>query len=129
MVQARFVWVPDVSNETAISPFLRYYPLCSYKNKVNGTYHHSPPPSFQGGLLADDMGLGKTLSMICLIAADHACTLLPSPPITPSPLGCIVFKTTLLIVPPPREWTVSRVQWFAADLQSVIQSWKNQFHL
>ena len=51
------------------------------------------------------MGLGKTLSMICLIAANRAFQILPSPPIAPllEYHSCSPVKTTLLIVPPPRK--------------------------
>lgn len=60
-------------------------------NNVSGQITDEAPPDFRGGLLADDMGLGKTLSMICLIAANHANSLnLPS----------AITKATLLIVPP-----------------------------
>jgi SWI/SNF-related matrix-associated actin-dependent regulator of chromatin subfamily A3 len=80
-------------------------------NNVNGLSQDQAPPNFAGGLLADDMGLGKTLSMICLIAANQACSGLPSPPLTPGELATAlpVVKTTLLIVPP-----------------SLIQSWDKQ---
>jgi SWI/SNF-related matrix-associated actin-dependent regulator of chromatin subfamily A3 len=80
---------------------------CRYINNVSGSYQDEPPPYFQGGLLADDMGLGKTLSMLCLIAANQAPKGLPSPPITPQPLEGLSYtliKTTILIVPPPREY-------------------------
>ncbi|KAF8865136.1 hypothetical protein BDZ45DRAFT_580863, partial [Acephala macrosclerotiorum] len=73
----------------------------NFRNNVTGACQDDPPPSFQGGLLADEMGLGKTLSMISLIASSQACQYL-SPPLMTSTRGSVAVKTTLLIVPPPR---------------------------
>jgi hypothetical protein len=71
--------------------------LKRYHNNINGSVQLNHPPSFRGGLLADDMGLGKTLSMISLIAMDQ---------LHRSESNSAYSKTnsTLLIVPPPREY-------------------------
>ncbi|KAH7068352.1 SNF2 family N-terminal domain-containing protein [Paraphoma chrysanthemicola] len=43
-----------------------------FTNIVTNQYQDEPGPLWRGGLLADEMGLGKTLTMIALIASDHA---------------------------------------------------------
>lgn len=79
----------------------------SYVNTVTGAYQDSPPPDFRGGLLADQMGLGKSLSMISLILSNPASDLKTAEPAYLNSLGSddavSLVKTTLLVVPLPRE--------------------------
>ena len=76
-----------------------------YRNNVNGNTQLDAPPNFRGGLLADEMGLGKTLSMLALIATNQF-----SPTVSPHSAASDIIdtpfpkiKSTLLVVPPPRE--------------------------
>jgi SWI/SNF-related matrix-associated actin-dependent regulator of chromatin subfamily A3 len=43
-----------------------------YQNNLTKMTQADPPTAFRGGILADDMGIGKTLTMLSLIASEHA---------------------------------------------------------
>jgi SWI/SNF-related matrix-associated actin-dependent regulator of chromatin subfamily A3 len=72
-------------------------------NRVSDVPQFEEPPQCYGGIVADPMGLGKTLTMISLVATDldnddidigngeefHA-----------------AIPTTLIVVPPSREFTL-----------------------
>lgn len=87
--------------------------VLSYVNTITGGRQDSPPPEFKGGLLADQMGLGKSLSMISLVASNPATSLKAAVPahfnLVEVPDAVSPVKTTLLVVPLPREYFLSSV--------------------
>lgn len=84
--------------------------MTRYVNNVTGESQFCPPPNFRGGILADAMGLGKTLTMLALIASDtlsHAGSSgIDRVETTCSPSSYPVVKTTLIVVPLSREWSL-----------------------
>lgn len=83
---------------------LRQY---SFFNNVTQAIELKEPPPLRGGIVADPMGLGKTLTMIALTATDLEPQLYSS---TWPPNQGLNTKTwtdaTLIIVPPPREFSL-----------------------
>ena len=78
----------------------------SYVNAVSEIGSNEPPPQLRGGIIADPMGLGKTLTMIALTATDLSMGSLQGQPLQEDDVDehKRPVATTLIIVPPPREY-------------------------
>lgn len=75
-------------------------------NAVSESGSKEPPPEFCGGVIADPMGLGKTLTVIALAATGLTTSSsddMLTDQVFRDELNAI--PTTLVIVPPPREFT------------------------
>lgn len=72
---------------------------------MNGVCEPEEPPPFRGGIVADPMGLGKTLTMIALAASDIDMAKPHPDGFYDHEVGKNYVDATLIIVPPPREYT------------------------
>ena len=97
-------------------------------NTVTGERQDSAPPEFRGGLLADQMGLGKSLTMISLIAANPA-SIQSVDFSSQESSSCSALrrvKTTLLVLPLPREYSLTFEPFTTAKESVVLKTWNAQ---